>query len=273
MGAAREGGENTVGAESAAGGAGGADASAAAPAARPTKLTPSDWDEVLAKVGWRDIVVSAAPSNIVTGKNGPKTKLHGINIGGGTVVETKDIALDMLRKVANRLGAKSQRQAKKLTVCEALVTFRANQEVGVATGALVDTDASGRLVQLNVERFLNVLFSEKVRGPLADRDASLSKEDLQDKLAVDQALFGSTTPPTRTTAGGCIRPFRRSRRTQASSNPSHRGGSSARSSSPSRKSSSAMYSAGRNQAPTATSTTSGSQTSLSARAPPCSTCT
>ena len=50
-------------------------------------------------------------------------------------------------------------------------------------------DANNKLVRFNTKHHLNVLFSEQIKSLLAARGRSLNKQQLQDKLSMDQEFF------------------------------------------------------------------------------------
>jgi hypothetical protein len=60
----------------------------------------------------------------------------------------------------------------------------------VANGIAEPIDPeTGRKVTLNVKRFMNVLFGIVMKPQLANRGATLSKQDLDNKMRTDQILF------------------------------------------------------------------------------------
>jgi hypothetical protein len=88
---------------------------------------------------------------------------------GDTVIPTQSIMLDQLWKMGSHFKLQGSRHK--------------SVERKLAIGTV---DTNERLIQINIKRCLNVLFSKKTKPLLTERGATLSKQQLQDKLRTDQ---------------------------------------------------------------------------------------
>ena len=151
------------------------------------------------------IKVSAEETNFVKGRQTSPTnltKLESINN-----ILTKDIGVDEVRQFIkqnrNRIGV-SQKGSKK-AICDAIadawirydrdikIDGKSPEEAGLVT--VVDltnnsNNASGKKTpKIDLFRFTNVLFGEKIRQSLMERGGNMNKEDLDEGKKKDQDLF------------------------------------------------------------------------------------
>lgn len=82
------------------------------------------------------------------------------------------------------------RSLNKARVCDEIVKGKVIYDKKVRFGTLEVIDPKTNLpLCFNTKLFLNVLFSEAIRPLLATRGASLTKQELQEKLSTDQELW------------------------------------------------------------------------------------
>ncbi len=86
---------------------------------KATKKPAVDWAEVIPTLGWKSLRVSASESNPVHKGNQQRgnnelTRLEGVEVAEGHVIETKGINLDALRKIGVKMGLDQTRSAKNL---------------------------------------------------------------------------------------------------------------------------------------------------------------
>jgi hypothetical protein len=115
------------------------------------------------------------------------TRLEGIQVADGRVEATKNINLYTLRKIGGKIGLGQTRGKPKKQVCNLLVAFYGNREIKERTG--VASLPSGQSITWNVPRYLNVMFSDDFANWFASRGKALDKDQLDNGIMVDQALF------------------------------------------------------------------------------------
>ena len=150
------------------------------------------WRDALVNISWKDIIVSAGESNpVVKSSKHNFSRLIGIRIFEvdiACIVHTEDIALDVLRSLGSRLNITYSGKKTKYLMADAMVQHRAKMERQKESGQIDEEDAQGNKIRINTKRWINVLFSRPIRELLASRGASLTKDDLQDKLSTDQGF-------------------------------------------------------------------------------------
>lgn len=152
--------------------------------------TKEQWNDDVNKVVWKDIIVSAGDSNLVSNrKDSLRSRLIGIrriDDGVECVVPTINIITDVLRNIGIGLKIPSSRTMNKIKLANAFVIMQAKMERLEIRGLVEEVDDDGSPVRLCVKRYLNVLFGPVVKVKLATRGASLNKAQLQERLATDQ---------------------------------------------------------------------------------------
>ena len=180
---------------------------------KPTS-TPQEWASFIDSISsWRCIVVSVEPVNRAGRSLTEFTRLESITVGS-MVVTPFEITPQQLRSAALKFeGLKTKKDNKKLTkleLCDALVAYRGEKEKsdadGFATngvGSCEDTSdktassfsagkgkkTTKKKLMINQPRLINVIFSVLFKDRFALRGQSLRKNELEDKMKVDQELW------------------------------------------------------------------------------------
>lgn len=155
---------------------------------------------------FRNIIITPFDHNILSGD--VKTKLKGLDMGSEDwFVLAGQLSVHMLRNIATAISL-SGHNLTRLVLANMIIdkvgglyndlskgrTVTA-QAGGTSTDGDVDDviviDGKGNAVVFNMPRFFNVLFSDKVAPLLANRGSNLTKDDLENKVKVDQELFST----------------------------------------------------------------------------------
>ena len=141
------------------------------------------------ELDYKNLDVSAGATNPVEKKKtAGLTKLRGIKLGDGLLLEITDIRLDGLRSIGSKFGIAKSRNMSKKEMADALVSYCARKEQQALNGMLDPTDSSGAPIRINNARYLNVLFGAVIVADLKVRGESLTATQLQNKMRTDEGL-------------------------------------------------------------------------------------
>jgi hypothetical protein len=151
---------------------------------KETKKPAVDWAEVIPTLCWKSLRVSASKSNPVHKGNQQRgnnelTRLEGVEVAEGHVIEMKGIYLDALQKIGVKMGLGQTRSAKKKRMCDILVSFFVNKEFEERTGVVsMPVDCFGQSITWNVTRYLvaiGVAGNEEGNGDFGKSDGDGDK--------------------------------------------------------------------------------------------------